>query len=98
MTLPQNRSTPLGTISKRHFHQFFILTLSLISIKTSIEVSVTLAEVGQLQYLPIQREFWQDPEREQHRKTYTEETYTENFFIAIRCPDGAQTCATIAKE
>ena len=74
------------------------VTFSFVSIKTSIEVSVTLAEVGQLQYLPIQREFWQDPEREQHRKTYIEETYTENFFIAIRCPDGAQTCATIAKE
>ena len=51
-----------------------------------------------LQYLPIQREFWMDPEREQHRKTYNEETYTESFFIAIRCPDGANPCATIAKE
>ena len=75
-----------------------IMTSFILSIKTSIPVSVTLAQVGELQYLPIQREFWQDPEREQHRKTYNEETYTENFFIAIRCPDGAQTCATIAKE
>ena len=75
-----------------------MLTFCLISIKTSIPVTVTAAEVGMLQYLPIQREFWQDPEREQHRKTYTEETYTENYFIAIRCPDGAATCATIAKE
>ena len=74
------------------------ITCFILSIKTSIPVSVTLAQVGELQYLPIQREFWQDPEREQHRKTYNEETYTENFFIAIRCPDGAQTCATIAKE
>ena len=61
-------------------------------------MSVTLDQLGKLQYLAIQREFWQDPEREQHRKSYTEETYTENYFIALRCPDGAQTCATIAKE
>ena len=61
-------------------------------------MSVTLDQVGKLQYLAIQREFWQDPEREQHRKSYTEETYTENYFIALRCPDQAQTCATIAKE
>ncbi len=74
------------------------MTFSFLSIKTSIPVSVTLDQFGTLQYLAIEREFWQDPEREQHRKSYTEETYTENFFIALRCPDGAQTCATIAKE
>ena len=68
------------------------------SVKTSIPVTVTAAQVGLLQYLPIQREFWQDPEREQHRKTYNEETYTENYFIAIRCPAGASSCAALAKE
>ena len=68
------------------------------SVKTSIPVTVTAAQVGLLQYLPIQREFWQDPEREQHRKTYNEETYTENYFIAIRCPSGASSCAALAKE
>ena len=67
--------------------------------KTSIPVTVTADQIGLLQYLPIEREFWQDPEREQHRKSYTEETYFENFFIAIRCTgSSAAACATLAKE
>ena len=71
------------------------------SVKTSIPVTITDDQVGKLQYLKIEREFWQDPEREQHRKSYVEESYWENYFIAIRCDTSAGagvTCATLAKE
>ena len=68
------------------------------SVKQSIPVTVAADEVGELQYLPIWREFWLDPEREQHRKSYVEESFLESYFIAIRCPDSAQECAGLAKE
>ena len=68
------------------------------SVKQSIPVTVAADEVGQLQYLPIWREFWLDPEREQHRKSYVEESFLESYFIAIRCPENAQECAGLAKE
>ena len=68
------------------------------SVKQSIPVTVAADEVGELQYLPIWREFWLDPEREQHRKSYVEESFLESYFIAIRCPDAAQECAGLAKE
>ena len=68
------------------------------SVKQSIPVTVAADEVGELQYLPIWREFWLDPEREQHRKSYVEESFLESYFVAIRCPDNAQECAGLAKE
>ena len=74
------------------------LTALCFSVKQSIPVTVAADEVGELQYLPIWREFWLDPEREQHRKSYVEESFLESYFIAIRCPESAQECAGLAKE
>ena len=69
------------------------------SVKTSIPIVVAEADVGMLQYLAIEKEYWQDPEREQHRKLHEEEAYLESFFLAIRCEKTSpDECATIAKE
>ena len=83
------------TCSERHSVYTYDISLS---VKQSIEVTVAPSEVGELQYLPIWREFWLDPEREQHRKSYVEESFLESYFVAIRCPDNAQECAGLAKE
>ena len=80
------------------FASIHIVLTTFLSVKQSIPVTVAADDVGELQFLPIWREFWLDPEREQHRKSYVEESFLESYFIAVRCPDSASECAGLAKE
>ena len=48
--------------------------------------------------LDIYKEYYKDLEREQDRKSHTEKSFLESYFIGIRCPDDGEPCASLAKE
>ena len=67
------------------------------SVKKTYTITVKSSDVGKLTVYPIYKEFYRDLEREQDRKTHSEESVQETFYLAIRCPDSGD-CAYMNKE
>ena len=51
----------------------------------------------QKQRVLLEKEYFMDPERKQHRKTHNEKTSLEWMMLAIRCPTDGD-CAYLARE
>ena len=69
----------------------------LFRINKTVEVDVTSAMLFNKQRVVLEKEFWMDEERKQHRKTHQERSFFEWFMLAIRCPAVGE-CAYLARE
>ena len=71
--------------------------MNLCRINKTIEVSVTDSMLFKKQRILLEKEYFTDDERKQHRKTHNERSFFEWMMLGVRCPSSGD-CAHLARE